>query len=266
MTQKTMPVLIALVFMIAACSTVPITGRKQFSFIPSSQMNSMADSSFRQLLGESKLSADLKTNQMVAEIGGRIALSAEHFLRENGMASEVADYKWEFKVIDAPDTVNAFCMPGGKVAIYTGILPVTKDADGLAVVIGHEVAHAIAKHGNERMSQQLLLQFGGLALAEAVKKKPEKTQQIYMSVFGLGSQYGLLLPYSREHEYEADHIGLIISARAGYNPEAAVVFWETMASSGGGRTPEFLSTHPAPANRIEAIKKEIPEAMKYYKK
>ena len=157
-------------------------------------------------------------------------------------------------------------MPGGKVVVYTGILPITKDETGLAIVLGHEIAHAIAQHGSERMSQQLLTQYGGMALQEAIKTKPAATQQIFMSAFGIGTQVGVLLPFSRTQESEADHLGLIFMSMAGYNPNMAVPFWQRMSSMGGQKPPAFLSDHPADATRIADIQKEMPEALKYYKK
>jgi predicted Zn-dependent protease len=157
-------------------------------------------------------------------------------------------------------------MPGGKVVVYSGILPFTVDKNGLAVVMSHEIAHAVARHGNERMSQELLTQLGGIALNEAIKQKPEETRNIFLTAYGIGSQVGILLPYSREHELEADKLGLIFMAMAGYDPQTAVAFWERMAASGGNKPPEFLSTHPSDATRINKIKAAIPEALKYYKK
>jgi predicted Zn-dependent protease len=266
MTIRT-AVLVCLAVVLAGCSTVPITGRRQLSLVSSAELTTMSVQSFNQLISESKLSADTAKTAMVTRVGQNIARSAEVFLRENGMQGELSNYQWEFKLIEEDKTINAFCMPGGKIAVYTGILPVTKDEAGLAVVIGHEVAHAIANHSGERMSQLLLTQLGGAALSTAMKNKPEKTQQLAMAAYGLGANIGIMLPYSRNHEYEADHIGLILMARAGYDPSAAVTFWQRMSSLGGGAaTPEFLSTHPADASRIEAIKSELPEAQKYYRK
>jgi len=253
-----------LLFLIG-CSTVPITGRKQLSFVPQSELLTLSDQSYKDTLSKSKLSANAAQTQAVVEAGQKIASAAETFMRENGMEKDLANYKWEFNLIDDPETVNAFCMPGGKIVVYTGILPVTQDQNGLATVMSHEVAHAIANHGGERMSQQLVVQLGGMGLAQAVKTKPALTQQILMQVYGAGSQVGVLLPYSRSHESEADHIGLILMAKAGYDPKTAAAFWERMNSLGGAKAPELLSTHPATSRRISDINKEIPEAEKYYK-
>ncbi|MEK6635205.1 MAG: M48 family metallopeptidase, partial [Planctomycetota bacterium] len=170
-----------------------------------------------------------------------------------------------FKLIQDDKTVNAFCMPGGKIAVYTGILPITQDENGLAVVLGHEVAHALANHGGERMSQLLLAQMGATTLSAALSQQPQQTRQLLLQVYGIGANVGVILPYSRNHELEADHIGLIIMARAGYDPRTAIPFWQRMNDKAGKRPPEFLSTHPAPIKRIEDIRNKIPEAMKYYK-
>lgn len=247
------------------CSTVPITGRKQLSFIPQNQLVASSIESYHQLLSESKISQDAQKKQMVVDVGKKIAASAEQFMRENGMEKELQNYQWEFNLIEDDKTVNAFCMPGGKIAVYTGILPVTQDETGLAVVLGHEVAHALANHGGERMSQLLIVQVGATSLSAALSGQPAQTRQLLLQAFGLGANVGVLLPYSRSHELEADHIGLILMARAGYDPRSAIPFWQRMGNLGGERPPEFLSTHPAPERRIEDIRNEIPEAMKYYK-
>jgi predicted Zn-dependent protease len=181
------------------------------------------------------------------------------------MASEIKNYKWEFNLIESEE-VNAWCMPGGKVVFYTGILPVTQTEAGIAVVMGHEIAHAVAEHGNERMSQSLIAELGGIALSEAVKNEPAQTQQLWFAAYGLGATVGVLLPFSRTQESESDRLGLIFMAMAGYNPQEAVNFWKRMAAQKGGNAPpEFLSTHPADETRIKDLQNEIPEAMKYYK-
>ena len=181
------------------------------------------------------------------------------------MESEIRNYQWEFNLLEDDKMVNAWCMPGGKVAVYTGILPLTRDDNGLAVVMGHEIAHAISKHGNERMSQGLLVQIGAGVLSEALSNNPGATSQIFMTAYGLGTSVGILLPYSRLHESEADRIGLILMAKAGYDPREAIPFWQRMNKKRGERSPEFLSTHPAPETRIRQIESEIPAAMRYYK-
>ena len=256
--------LIVITFLIG-CSTVPITGRRQLSFIPQNQLIASSNDSYHQLLSESKISEDKEKTQMVVNVGKRIASSAEQFMRENRMEKEIQNYHWEFKLIQDDKTVNAFCMPGGKIAVYTGILPITQDESGLAVVLGHEVAHALANHGGERMSQLLLAQMGATTLSAALSQQPQRTKQLLLQVYGIGANVGVILPYSRSHELEADHIGLILMARAGYDPRTAIPFWQRMNEKAGKRPPEFLSTHPAPMKRIEDIRNELPEAMKYYK-
>ena len=184
---------------------------------------------------------------------------------EHNLNQQLDGYQWEFNLVDSKE-VNAWCMPGGKVVVYTGILPLTQNENGLAVVMGHEIAHAVAKHGNERMSQGLLTQMGGMALELALQDRPKQTQQLFMTAFGMGAQVGVLLPFSRVQESEADHLGLIFMAMAGYDPNGAVPFWERMAQQGGQKPPEFLSTHPSDQTRIQKIKSELPEALEYYRK
>jgi len=255
-----------LCFSLAACATVPLTERKSLSLIPDSELVSLSNEQYAKVLKESKLSTDQQEVQMVTRVGKRIATAAEGFLKESGAGDKIKNYKWKFNVIEDDKTVNAWCMPGGKVAVYTGILPVTKNEAGLAVVLGHEVAHAIAEHGNERMSQALLAQLGGVALSAALANQPAETTQLFMAAYGVTTNVGALLPYSRMHESEADRIGLTLMAKAGYDPHEAVRFWQAMSAQGGSRPPTLLSTHPAPESRIEKIKSYIPEAMRYYKK
>lgn len=252
---------------VLSCATVPLTERKGLRLIPESELVSLGYQQYSEVLKKSKLSYDAEKVQMVNRVGSRIARAAEDFLRELGHSSEIKHYQWEFSLIEDDKVVNAWCMPGGKVAVYTGILPITRDENGLAVVVGHEVAHAIAKHGNERMSQALLTQLGGIGLSLALSSEPALTNQIFMAVYGVGAQVGILLPYSRLHEREADRIGLVLMAKAGYDPRGAVSFWERMNQKGKekARLPEFLSTHPAPESRIREIESLIPEAMKYYR-
>ncbi len=254
--------------MILSCATVPITERKVLRLIPEGQLLSMSLDQYGEILKKSKLSVDREKVEIVKRVGERIASVAEEFLKEFGMASEVKNYQWEFNLIEDDKVVNAWCMPGGKIAVYTGILPITKDENGLAVVIAHEVAHALAKHGNERMSQGLIAQLGGIGLSLALSREPAMTRQIFLASYGIGAQVGVLLPYSRLHEREADRIGLVLMAKAGYDPREAISFWERMneKSKEKGRPPEFLSTHPAPERRIKEIEAFIPEAMKYYRK
>lgn len=252
-------------FLLSACATVPLTQRRSLSLLPDSELLSLSFQQYTDVLKKSKLSNDPAKVEVVKRVGERIARASEDFLRESKMESDIKNYKWEFNLIEDDKVVNAWCMPGGKVAVYTGILPFTQDETGLAVVMGHEVAHAMAKHGNERMSQALLAQVGGVGLSVAVAKQPAQTQQIFLGVYGVTANVGFMLPYSRLHESESDRIGLVLMAKAGYDPREAIPFWQRMNEKGGGRPPEFLSTHPAPETRITQIKSHIPEAMKYYK-
>jgi predicted Zn-dependent protease len=255
--------ILASVLIVQACSTVPLIGRKQVSLLPESSMVAMSLTSYDQFIKENKLSTNKEQIDIVKRVGARMSVAVEKYLKENGFQDRIADFKWEFNLVESKD-VNAWCMPGGKVVFYTGIMPLTKNDAGVAVVMGHEIGHAVARHGNERMSQQMAVQFGGIALSEAAKTKPEETQAIFQSLYGLGSQYLVILPYSRIHEYEGDKLGLIFMAMAGYDPKEAIGFWERMAANSGAKQPEFLSTHPVEENRIAAIKKFLPEAMKFY--
>lgn len=250
--------------LIFACATVPITGRRQLSLIPASQINAMSFNQYSEFLKSAKLSTDENQVAMVRNVGGKIQRAVEQYFAAKNMSSELKGYQWEFNLVE-DSAVNAWCMPGGKVVVYTGILPVTKDEAGLAVVMGHEIAHAVANHGNERMSQGLVTQMGGIALAKALEEKPQQTQNLFMAAFGIGAQLGVLLPYSRLHESEADHLGLIFMAMAGYDPHGAVDFWKRMAAQSKGAPPEFLSTHPSDETRIKKLQELIPEAMTYYK-
>ena len=257
---------LCLIFLTTACSRVPITGRSQLNLIPGSSMISMSLQQYDQFLKEHKISTNQEQTQLVRRVGGRISEAVERYFITNGMQDELKNYKWEFNLVEDKQ-VNAWCMPGGKVVVYSGILPVAGGEAGLAVVMGHEIAHAVAEHGNERMSQGLLAQAGGVALSTAMATKPAQTQQLWMTVYGVGAQYGAILPYGRKHESEADHLGLVFMTMAGYDPNAAIPFWERMASQKGGQSPpEFLSTHPSDTTRINNIKKLIPEVIQKYRK
>ena len=257
---------LVLIIFLLSCTTVPLTGRSGLNLVPDSEIVTMSYQQYSDVLKKAKLSNNPTQVQMVKRVGGKIAIAAESFLRESGAGADVAQYKWEFNLIEDDKVVNAWCMPGGKVAVYTGILPVARDETGLAVIMGHEIAHAIAKHGNERLSQSLLVQFGGIGLSAALSSQAAATQQLFLQLYGVGSNVGYMLPYSRLHENEADRIGLVLMAKAGYDPRAAVGLWQRMSAQGGGRSLEFLSTHPAPATRIANIESLIPEAMRYYQK
>lgn len=249
-----------------ACERVPITGRRQVSLIPESEMIGMSLTSYSDFLSKNPAISDADANaRLVKKVGGNIQHAVEAFMKEKGLSSRLDGYKWEFNLVNQNE-VNAWCMPGGKVVVYSGLLPVTQTEPALACVLGHEIAHAVARHGNERMSQGLIVEAGGAALSVALSQKPQLTQDIFLQSYGLTSQLGML-KYSRTHESEADKMGLVFMAMAGYDPTEAVAFWERMAAaSGGNKPPELLSTHPSDETRIADIKKFLPEAMKYYKK
>ncbi|MDY7038020.1 MAG: M48 family metallopeptidase, partial [Thermodesulfobacteriota bacterium] len=210
--------------------------------MPQSQLLTLSLQQYSQVLKKSKLSRDRERVQMVNRVGKKIAMAAEDFLEESGLGGQIRNYDWEFNLLEDDKVINAWCMPGGKVAVYTGILPIARNEAGLAVIIGHEVGHAIANHGNERLSQALLVSMGGMALSVALSEKPAQTRNLFMAAFGVGTSVGVLLPYSRLHESEADRIGLILTARAGYDPREAISFWGRMNEKAGPRPPEFLST------------------------
>jgi len=256
---------LAAAVVIVACSTVPLTGRKQLSLVDDSQINQAAALSYKQLLADpkTKVVSNSAEAQRVKRIGNQLAIAIERYLKQNGYADQYK-FAWEFNLIQSDD-VNAFCMPGGKVAVYTGILPVTRTDAGLATVMGHEIAHAIARHSAERMSQEMAAQAGGAVVGAATSSKSSTTQNIINSLYGVGGQLALL-KYSRNQESEADRLGLTFMAMAGYDPNEAVTFWQRMAAqSGGSKPPEILSTHPSDARRISDIQKFIPTAMQYYK-
>lgn len=245
---------------LSQCATVPITGRKQVKLLPTSQLSSMALTQYEDYKKNQKILPESDQRvQSVKEIGGNIAAAVERFMAANNMKDRLKEFSWEFNVAD-DDVLNAWCMPGGKVMFYTGILPVCGGVGGIATVMGHEVAHAVARHGNERMSQGLITQMGGMGLAIAMQEKPEATQGLFLAAYGAGSQIGML-KYSRDHESEADKMGLVFMIMAGYNPEEAIDFWGRMsAQKGGAAPPEFLSTHPSDETRIQQIKDFIPKA------
>jgi predicted Zn-dependent protease len=257
---------LALLTVAYACATVPVTGRKQLSLVSSAEINQMAAQQYSEVIKKGPLSTNQEQTEMVKRVGVRIQKAVEQYMAQKGAGDQLAGFNWEFNLIQDDKTVNAWCMPGGKVAFYTAILPICKDELGVAVVMGHEVAHAIANHGRERMSQGLLAEFGLATIGAAMGQNPTLTQQIFMQAVGVGTNVGML-KFSRSHESEADHMGLIFMAMAGYDPESAPKFWERMATlSGGNQPPEFLSTHPSHETRIKDLEGWIPEAMQYYKK
>lgn len=264
--MKRIAFLVLTAVLLFRCATVPITGRKQLSLIPNSEILPMSFDNYQSVLDSSKLSSNQTQVEMVKKVGHRIEKAVEDYMAQNNLSNMLDGYKWEFHLIES-NAVNAWCMPGGKVAFYTGIMPICKDEAGVAVVMGHEVAHAIANHGRERMSQGLIQQLGGVALSVALSEKPAETQQLFGTAYGVATTYGAILPFSRLQESEADKMGLIFMAMAGYDPHEAPKFWERMVqNSNGAQPPEFLSTHPAHETRIKDLENEIPEAMKYYRK
>ena len=251
--------------LIAGCALNLVTGRKQLSLVNESDVQLMATTQYNTFLKENKVlsSSSNSDAKMVDRVGARIANSITKFYDSQGKGSVLEGYKWEFNTIDSKE-VNAWCMPGGKLVVYTGLLPVTQNETALAIVLGHEIAHSIAKHGNERMSQAMVQQLGGMALEVALAQKPKETQDLFLLSYGIGSQVGALLPWSRQQETEADKFGLIYAAMAGYNPQEAIPFWQRMSAASGANPPEFLSTHPSDETRIRKLKQFMPEALKYY--
>jgi predicted Zn-dependent protease len=252
-------------FILAGCALNLVTGRNQLSLVKESDLQLMATSQYKTFLTENKVlnSATSRDAATVDRVGARIANAIKKYYDKEGKGSILEGYVWEFNTIDGKE-INAWCMPGGKVVVYTGLLPVTQNEAALAIVMGHEIAHSVAKHGNERMSQAMVQQMGGIALEVALAQKPQETKDLFMMTYGIGSEVGAMLPWSRQQETEADQYGLIFSAMAGYDPREATPFWQRMSTAGGGSPPEFLSTHPSDETRLRKLKQFIPEAMKYY--
>lgn len=259
-------ILCSTVLFLNSCQKNSITGREQLLLVSESELQQMSGQQYREFLTENKVvPLTSKDAETVKRVGNRIANAISEFYRKQGKANLLSGYKWEFNLVEDKQ-VNAWCMPGGKVVVYTGLLPITQNESSLAVVMGHEITHAVAQHGNERMSQGLIQQLGGVALSVAVANKPAETQNLFLQAYGIGSTVGVILPYSRKQELEADRYGLIFSAMAGYNPMDAIPFWERMSKTGGAeKPPEFLSTHPSDETRINKVKGYAKEAMKYYK-
>ncbi|MEO9964522.1 MAG: M48 family metallopeptidase [Reichenbachiella sp.] len=252
--------------LLVQCATVPVTGRKQLSTVKNDEIIPMSFAQYEQVIKEAKLSDNKGQSAMIKRVGSRIQKAVELYAEEQGFSEALDGFNWEFNLIDNDSTVNAWCMPGGKVAFYTGIMPICKNETGVAVVMGHEVAHAVASHGRERMSQGMVAQLGLGSLQVAMGSNPTGTQELLMQSIGAGTQLGML-KFSRTHESEADKIGLIFMAIAGYNPKAAPKFWERMAAGSGGQAPpEWQSTHPSHDTRISDLNAQLPKAMEYYKK
>lgn len=263
--MKKITFFVLLACILVSCSTVLLTGRKQLLLVSDSEVLASSFQSYKQFIDSVPASKDKVNIALVKKVGGKMSTVVEAYLKANGMEADVANYAWEFNLVK-DTSVNAFCMPGGKVVVFEGILPITKNEVGLAVVLGHEIAHAVAKHSNERMSQQMMLQYGASLTDVLVSNKSVATRSTINTVYGIGAQYGVMLPYSRKHEYEADRMGLIFLAMAGYDPTESIAFWERMAANSQGAPFEFMSTHPADANRIAKLKEYLPEALTFYKK
>ncbi|MDD5087282.1 MAG: M48 family metallopeptidase [bacterium] len=246
----------ALLIAVAACYTNPQTGRKGLMLVSVQEETQLGFDSFAQIKNETPQSNDATKTAQVRAVGERIAAHVH-----------LPQAEWEFVLFQADETPNAFCLPGGKVGVYSGILPLTQSDAGLATVIGHEIAHAAARHGGERMSQALVAELGGVALSVALQNKPEQTRELAMTAYGVGATVGVILPYSRKHELEADQMGLMYMAKAGYDPREAVAFWQRFkawSDQQGGSTPEWLSTHPLDTRRISELEKHLPEAIAIY--
>lgn len=262
MMKKLTGLLFCALLLFNSCGSVPVTGRKQMLLVSDSEVLASSLTQYSDYMKTAAPSTNTKGKAMVTRVGQKIAAATEAYLKSNGLANEVQNFAWEFNLVK-DEQVNAFCMPGGKIVVYEGLLKLVTSDDELAVVIGHEVAHAVAKHSNERISQQLLTQYGAQILGKALSEKSASIQQIGNTVYGLGAQYGVTLPFSRKHESEADYMGLIFMTMAGYNPNTAITFWQKMSANGSTNVPEFMSTHPSDATRISDIKKYLPELEKY---
>ena len=261
--------IISLLFIIPlliGCTENLVTGRKQLDLVSETELQTMATQEYQTFLSNNTVikASTNRDAEMVRRVGNRISAAITAYYNNKGFTSILNGYNWEFNLVDNKEA-NAWCMPGGKVVIYTGLLPYTQNEAGLAIVMGHEIAHAVAQHGSERMSQALLQQLGGIALQVAIANKPAETQNLFMTAYGVGSTVGVLLPFSRKEEGEADKFGLYFAAMGGYNPQEAIPFWERMAAAGGTSPPEFLSTHPSEETRMEKIKSYMPKALEYYK-
>ena len=251
--------------LLAGCTKNALTGKSRLNLVSENQLEQMAVSEYRTFLSQNNVvsSSGNKDAEMVQRVGRRIANAITSYYKTQGIEDITKDYKWEFNLVDNKQ-VNAWCMPGGKVVVYTGLLPIAQNEAALAIVLGHEITHAVAEHGAERMNSTIAAQGLG-TLGDLLTSRNPKANNIFNNVYGPGVQLGILLPNSRSQEYTADHYGLIFAAMAGYNPQEAIPFWTRMANSGGNKPPEFLATHPSDENRIAKLKALMPEALKYYK-
>ena len=265
--MKKILLIVALSTSFLACERNAITGRNQLSLVPESQVQAMALTQYSSFLNANKVlvAASNKNAAMVKNVGARLINAITSYYAQNNLSQELAGYNWEVNLVE-DKSINAWCMPGGKIVVYTGLLPVTQNETALAIVMGHEIAHALAKHGSERMSQGLLQQLGGVALQVAMKDKPAETQNLFNTAYGVGSNVLGVLPFSRKNELEADKFGLMFAALAGYNPREAIPFWQRMSANGGQKPPEFLSTHPSDERRIYELQAMMDDVVKKYYK
>ena len=249
--------------LLTACNKVPISGRNQLNLVSDSEVLQASLASYKEYMGKATKSTETVKSAQVTRVGQKLAAATEAYLNANGMSDQVKNFAWEFNLVK-DSQLNAFCMPGGKIVVYEGIMNIIASDDELAVVMGHEVAHAVAKHSNERLSQQKALEYGGAILGAVIQGQSQQTQNLAAQVFGLGANYGVMLPFSRKHETEADNIGLVLMTMAGYNPDCAMTFWQKMSSNSGNNKLEFLSTHPSDATRIANLQKQIPMVKQQY--
>lgn len=261
--KKQLAILTATLLLLAGCGFVPVTGRRQVLLVSDQEVLNSSLTQYNDYMKSAPKSKSTQQSAMVTRVGKKIAAATEQYLKQNGLANEVKNFAWEFNLVK-DEQVNAFCMPGGKIIVYEGLMKLVLSDDELAVVIGHEVAHAVAKHSNERMSQQMLAQYGAQILNQSLAQKGTAIQTIANQVYGVGAQYGVMLPFSRKHESEADYMGLIFMRMAGYNPDVAVNFWQKMSAGGSAKVPEIMSTHPSDARRISDIQKALPEIKSKY--
>ena len=265
--MRTLIVLFLLASFPISCTQNALSGKKQFTLLPESELQGLANNQYRQFLTGKRVIGTNATADagMVNRVAERIVKAVNKLYTEKGLSDRLKGYDWEVNLVQ-DNQVNAWCMPGGKIVVYTGLLPITQNEDALAAVMGHEVCHALLQHGNQRMSQALVQQLGGVALSVALSDKPQETRNLFLLAYGVGSQVGVMLPFSRSHELDADRWGLIMAAMAGYDPRAAIGLWERMEKAGGGKAPEFLKTHPSEGKRIERLERIMPEALEIYER
>lgn len=261
--MKKIAVIFAMGLLVYSCAKVPLTGRNALAVVSNEEIQPLVNEEYKKAVAADKTLTSTPDGQKVVRVGKKMAAAVEAYLISEGYQELVDDFAWEFNLLES-EQVNAWCMPGGKVAFYTGIMPITKDETGIAVVMGHEIAHAVASHARERMSNGMMINLGMTAFSTALGQNPTMMEQILLQSVGVGSELGML-SFSRKHELEADEMGLIFMAMAGYDPRQAPIFWERMSAAGGEAPPEFLSTHPGPNRRIEKLNANMPKALEYYK-